>query len=88
MPIAPKLEYQWEAWKKGGVLCSEMESAALFTVASTLRVRAGAAFHVLWNQERRDAGLDDPYCPQLEPTLEAVIDGLQLLIRRDRGENV
>lgn len=88
MPIAPKLEYQWEAWKKGGVLCSEMESAALFTVASTLRVRAGAAFHVLWNQERRDAGLDDPYCPQLEPTLEAVIEGLKLLIRRDRGENV
>lgn len=84
MPIAQKLEYQWEAWKRGGVLASEMESAAIFTVASFLRVRAGAAFHVIWNQERRDAGLEDIHCPDTEPTLQAVIEGLKLLIQRDR----
>ena len=84
MPIAPKLEYQWDAWKKGGVLCSEMESAALFTVCNYLRVRSGAAFHVIWNQERRDAGIDDVHAPDMEPTLKAVIEGLKLLIQRDR----
>lgn len=84
MPVAPMLQYQWEAWKRGGVLCSEMESAALFTVAAVLRVRAGAAFHVIWNQERRDAGMEDIRCPDMEPTLAAVIESLKLLIRRDR----
>ena len=82
MPIAPKLEYQWDAWKRGGVLCSEMESAALFTVCNYLRVRSGAAFHVIWNQERRDAGIDDVHAPDMEPTLKAVIEGLKLLIQR------
>ena len=86
MPIAPKLEYQWDAWKRGGVLCSEMESAALFTVCNYLRVRSGAAFHVIWNQERRDAGIDDVHAPDMEPTLKAVIEGLKLLIQRDREE--
>jgi uridine phosphorylase len=86
MPIAPKLEYQWDAWKRGGVLCSEMESAALFTVCNYLRVRSGAAFHVIWNQERRDAGIDDVHAPDMEPTLKAVIKGLKLLIQRDREE--
>lgn len=85
MPIAPRLEYQWNAWKKGGVLCSEMESATLFTVANYLRVRSGAAFHVIWNQERRDAGMDDIRVPDMEPTLRAVLEGLKLLILRDRA---
>ena len=84
MPIAPKLEYQWDAWKRGGVLCSEMESAALFTVCNYLRVRSGAAFHVIWNQERRDAGMDDVHAPDMEQTLIAVIEALKLLIQRDR----
>ena len=84
MPIAPKLDYQWNAWKKGGVLCSEMESAALFTVSNFLRVRSGAAFHVIWNQERRDAGIDDVRVADMEPMLKAAIEGLKLLIQRDR----
>ena len=36
MPINYELNNKWEAWKKLGVLASEMESAALFTVASYL----------------------------------------------------
>ena len=31
-----ELEQKWEAWKRLGVLASEMESAALFTVAASL----------------------------------------------------
>ena len=42
MPVAHMLEEKWKAWKQAGVLCSEMESAALFVVSSVLGLRAGA----------------------------------------------
>ncbi len=58
MPIANELLEKWEAWKRLGVLASEMESAALFTVAAALGVRCGSAFHVVWNQERANLGID------------------------------
>ncbi|MBQ1703599.1 MAG: uridine phosphorylase, partial [Oscillospiraceae bacterium] len=40
-PVSYELLAKWEAWKKLGVLASEMESAALFTVAAALGVRCG-----------------------------------------------
>lgn len=58
MPTSSDLLEKWEAWKRLGTLASEMESGTLFTVASYLRVRCGACFSVVWNQERADAGLD------------------------------
>ena len=36
MPVSYELQNKWEAWKRLGCLASEMESAALFTVASYL----------------------------------------------------
>ena len=44
MPVEPELLYKWEAWKRLGALASEMESAALFTVAAARGVRCGAVF--------------------------------------------
>ena len=38
-PVSYELLNKWEAWMRLGCLASEMESAALFTVASYLRVR-------------------------------------------------
>ena len=35
MPISYELLNKWDAWIKGGALCSEMETAALYTVSST-----------------------------------------------------
>lgn len=58
MPISSELKAKWEAWKRLGVLASEMESAAIYTVAASLGLRAGSVFHVIWNQERALAGLD------------------------------
>ena len=42
MPMAEQLQARWRAWVAGGALCSEMEAATLFIVASVLRKRAGA----------------------------------------------
>ena len=58
MPVADKLRGQWEAWKRLGVLASEMEASTLFTVGAARGVATGAVFHVIWNQERVLAGLD------------------------------
>ena len=59
MPVSGDLLAKWEAWKRLGVLCSEMESAALFTVGAALGVRCGAVFHCVWNQERELQGLSN-----------------------------
>ena len=58
MPTEKELLERWEAWKRLGVLASEMEAAALFVVGASLGVRTGAVFLSVWNQERFEAGLD------------------------------
>ena len=42
MPISEDLENKWEAWIKAGTLCSEMETAALYTVSQVLGLNAAA----------------------------------------------
>jgi uridine phosphorylase len=59
MATSSELLAKWEAWKRLGVLCSEMEAAAIFTVGATLGVRCGAVFHCVWNQERENQGIAD-----------------------------
>ncbi len=84
MPVSYELNSKWEAWKRLGVLASEMESAALFTVAAALGVRCGSAFHVIWNQERERAGLDQLETHDVDAAIRLGIEGLKLLILRDR----
>jgi len=84
MPVADELSYKWRAWKKGGVLASEMEGAALFTVAAVLGVRAGMALHVIWNQERRDAGLENPEVFDTGNAIRVAVEALRRLIEADR----
>jgi uridine phosphorylase len=51
MPVSRELKAKWEAWKRLGVLASEMETAALYVVAASLGLRAGCILHVVWNQD-------------------------------------
>jgi uridine phosphorylase len=85
MPVSYELEQKWEAWKRLGVLASEMESAALFTVAATRRVRCGSVFHVIWNQEREKAGLDQKESHDTSAAILVGVEALKLLIAQDRG---
>ena len=84
MPVSYELQSKWEAWKRLGVLASEMESAALFTVAAARGVRCGSAFHVIWNQERNAAGLDQTRDEDTESAIRVGIEAVKLLIQRDR----
>lgn len=54
MPSGEYLKYKWQAWKMGGVLASEMETSAVFTAASVLKMRAAAALLCVWNQDFPD----------------------------------
>ena len=84
MPVSYELKAKWEAWKRLGVLASEMESAALFCCAAALGVRCGSCFHVIWNQEREAAGLDQKESHDLSAAIEVGIEAVKLLIRQDR----
>ena len=84
MPVAYELEAKWEAWKRLGVLASEMESAALFVVAAALGCRCGSCFHVVWNQEREAAGLDQKMSEDTSSSVKVSVEALKLLIEADR----
>ena len=83
MPVGGELLEKWEAWKRLGVLASEMESAALFAVAASRRVRCGSVFHVIWNQEREKAGLDQKESHDTSSAIRAGVEALKLLILKD-----
>lgn len=85
-PVGYELLNKWEAWKKLGCLASEMESAALFTVASTLGARVGACFHVIANQEREKLGLENPVVHNTDLAIHTAISGIRNLIRADLEE--
>ena len=84
MPVSYELEQKWEAWKRLGVLASEMESAALFAVAAARGVRCGSVFHVIWNQEREKAGLDQKESHDTSAAIEVGVEALKLLIGQDQ----
>lgn len=81
MPVAADLLYKWEAWKRLGILASEMESAALFTVAASLRVRCGTVLHTIWNQERKLAGFtDEKDDHDTDKAVRTAIEAVKILI--------
>ena len=83
-PVYYELKAKWESWKRLGVKASEMESAALFVVAAALDCRCGSCFHVVWNQEREAAGLDQKMSEDTTTSVKVAVEGLKLLIERDR----
>ena len=79
MPVAEELKENWMAWKRLGVLASEMESAALFVASAHLGVRCGAVLHVVWNQERAAAGIREESSTDTDGTLRIALEALSSL---------
>ncbi|MDD6405665.1 MAG: uridine phosphorylase [Clostridiales bacterium] len=84
MPVGYELADKWDAWKKMGCLASEMESAALFIVGSYLRVRVGACFLVVANQERAAAGLPNPEVHDTDRAVQVAVEAMKKLISDDK----
>lgn len=78
-PVSYELLNKWEAWKRLGCLASEMESAALFVVASHLKVRAGSVFLVVANQEREKLGMENPVVHDTDKAIKTAIETIKLL---------
>ena len=83
-PVSYELLAKWEAWKKLGVLASEMESAALFTVAAALGVRCGTVLSVVWNQERKAAGLFEEDNHDTGMAIKVAIEAIRSLIKAEK----
>ena len=83
-PVAWELSEKWNAWVKLGCKASEMESAALFVVASYLKVRAGSVLLVMANQERAKAGLSNPVVHDTDAAVQTAVEAVRILIRQDK----
>lgn len=83
MPVGYELTNKWEAWKRMGCVASEMESAALFIAGSFLRVRVGACFLVVANQERAAAGLYNPEVHDTDKAIQVAVEATRRLIQGD-----
>ena len=84
-PVSYELMNKWEAWKRLGCLASEMESAALFIVASYLHVRAGSCFLVIANQEREKLGLENPVVHDTDKAVQVAVEAVRVLIKKDQN---
>ncbi len=80
MGVSYELCNKWSAWLKGGTLCSEMESAALFTIANNLNLHAGTVLLVIWNQEREKTGLSQNQCFDIDRAVKVAIGAIRKLV--------
>ncbi len=71
MPLSRELRERWDAWVRGGALCSEMESSALFVIASLLGLRAGGLMVALARHQ------------SLDELCATAVEGLRQLIALD-----
>jgi uridine phosphorylase len=84
MPVGAELQYKWNAWKMAGTLASEMECAALFTVAACLKVQVAAVLMCVWNQERAYAGLQNLEVLETDKAIKTAIEALRIIILENR----
>ena len=83
-PVSYELVNKWEAWLRLGTLASEMESAALFTVASYLGVKVGSIFLAIANQERAKAGLSNEQVHDTSKAIETAVEAIRILIKKEQ----
>ncbi len=81
---------KWDAYVRGGAICSEMEASALFILAGIYRKRAGAVISIINANDLTELDLKDAG-KKMETgdenrVIHAAVEGLKVLIKRDRGE--
>jgi uridine phosphorylase len=88
LPTEERLRYRWQAWLRAGVLCTEMEAAAIYVVSSLLGKRAGGVMLVATNQavedELTEASVPRQPIPK-DNVIHTAVEALKLLIERDRA---
>lgn len=88
MPVSYDLVCKWEAWKRLGVLASEMESSALFVIGDYRRCRTGACFLAVWNQERDKAGFEQTMDVNVENVVAVSVEAMKKIIIADKNKQL
>ena len=83
LPNGRDLIRLWDAWIKLGCMASEMESAALFVVASYLHVRCGTVLLTVANQERARQNLPNPQVHDTDSAIRTAVEAIKIIIRED-----
>ena len=83
LPNGSDLLRLWDAWVKLGCKASEMESAALFIVASYLHVRCGTVLLTVANQEREKQNLPNPQVHDTDSAIRTAVEAVRILIAED-----
>lgn len=84
MPLADELQKRWDAWVKGGAICSEMEAAAIFILASIHRKRAGGVMMMVCHGEGLPETEEGKELFHGDRAIQVAIEGLKILIEKDR----
>ncbi len=85
MPVSNELLNKWQAWKKLGVLGSEMEAAALFTVGAVRGVAVGCVLNTIWNQEISASGAVSSPVKNMDPAVKTAVTALRILCGGEHG---
>jgi uridine phosphorylase len=84
MPMESYLHDRWDAWVKGGAICSEMESAAIFILASIQRKRAGGVMMMVAAGEGLPEDEEGKALFHGDRAIQVGIEGVKILIEKDR----
>ena len=85
LPNSHELLNKWDAWLRLGCKASEMESSTLFFVGAYRKVRVGAVFLVVANQEREKAGLPNKQEHDTDRAIRVAIEAIRMLIADDKA---
>lgn len=77
MPVSYELLAKWEAWKRLGVLASEMECSALFVAGAALGVRCGAVLNTVWNQEQADGDYQEESHQDMSAVVRMCVEAIR-----------
>lgn len=86
MGVDYELKNKWQAWLKGGCLASEMEGATLFIVSALRKIRSGAIFHCVWNQERAGKGMPEDRIMDTDAAVKIAVDAIRSIIEKDKAD--
>lgn len=84
MPMASRLHERWEAWVKGGAICSEMEASAIFILSSIHRTRAGAVMMMVGHGEGLPEDEEGKKLFHGDRAIQTAIEAIKILIQQDR----
>lgn len=90
MPVADELMARWKAWTMGGAICSEMEAAALFIIASIHRKRAGGVMLMAGGTDHAPKTEEELKEFQelfdVKRAIQTAIEAIKILIQKDRDK--